>query len=346
MQILMKNFTKNLTHRFLILIMLSLSSVAAYALDVTKLPDVKDGIVSIKTLDPVKDVGYVVGDMVTREITLTIKKPYALIEESLPIVGYEKTYRGQPIGIYLNTIKHTKKDESKQVVHQLTLTYQILTSGIVAKRAAVLAEYLRLINTESKDKELVKYRVPMWEFVISPLSVFGQIKVEDDMSQFRGPLLLDATSHKKNLNILLATLVLSLLGLIYIVGKNAWLPRMGGPFAKTYRNIKKLANTPAGLTTEGLGQAVTSMHAALNASAGNSLFMNNLDEFLAKKPAFKNIQSEIKQFFALSRQVFFEPNARHDVGAEPIAWLKQFCRRCRDCERGLIPDDLSSKSKA
>ena len=116
---------------------------------------------------------------------------------------------------------------------------------------------------------------------------------------------------------------------------------MGGPFAKAYRNIKKQDNTPAGLTTEGLGQAVTSMHTALNASAGNSLFMNNLDEFLAKKPAFKAIQSEISQFFALSRQVFFEPNAKHDVGAEPIAWLKQFCRRCRDCERGLTPDALS-----
>ena len=332
---------KKLMQNLLLTIMLCLSISMAYALDVTKLPDVKDGIVSIKTLDPVKDVGYVVGDMVTREITLTIKKPYALIEESLPIVGYEKTYRGQPIGIYLNAIKHTKKDESKQVVHQLTLTYQILTSSVVAKRAAVLAEYLRLINTESKDKELVKYRVPMWEFVISPLSVFGQIKVEDDMSQFRGPLLLDASSHKKNLNILLTALVLSLLGLIYIIGKNAWLPRMGGPFAKTYRNIKRQDNTPAGIQL-----AVTSMHSALNASAGNSLFMNNLDEFLAKKPAFKNVQSEIIQFFSLSRQVFFEPNASHDIGNNPTQWLARFCRRCRDCERGLIPDDLSSTSKA
>ena len=326
---------KNLMRSFLILIMLSLSTLAAYALDVTKLPDVKDGIVSIKMVDPVKDVGYVVGDMVTREITLTIKKPYALIEESLPIVGYEKTYRGQPIGIYLNAITHTKKDEDKQVVHQLTLTYQILTSSVVAKRAAVLAEYVRLVNTSDKE-DLVKYRVPMWEFVISPLSVFGQIKVEDDMSQFRGPMLLDANSHKKNLNYLLAAFVLSLLGLIYIVGKHAWLPRMGGPFAKTYRNIKKQDNTP-----EGIQQAVTNMHGALNASAGNSLFMNNLDEFLAKKPAFKTIQAEIKQFFALSRQVFFEPNAKHDIGNNPNQWLAQFCRRCRDCERGLTPDVLT-----
>ncbi len=331
---------KKLMRNLLLTMMFSLSTATAYALDVTKLPDVKEGIVSIQTQDPVKDVGYVIGDVVTRHITLTIKKPYRLIEESLPIVGYEKTYRGQPIGVYLSALSHTKKDEGDQVVHQLTLDYQIFTSSVVAKRAAVLAEYLRLLNTESKDREVVKYRVPMWEFVISPLSVFGQIKIEDDMSQFRGPLLMEASNARNRLKTSLVLLVLSLLGLLYIVGKNAWLPRMGGPFAKAYRTIKKQANTP-----QGIQDAVSSMHAALNTSAGHSLFTDNLDEFLAKRPAFKTIKSEIQQFFGLSNQVFFEANAKHGVGAEPIAWLKQFCRRCRDCERGLIPDTLSAKNQ-
>jgi mxaA protein len=327
---------KKLLRNLLLTVMLSLSTVAAYALDVTKLPDVKEGIVSIQTQDPVKDVGYVIGDIVTRHITLTIKKPYVLIEESLPIVGYEKTYRGQPIGVYLNALKHTKKDEGDRVVHQLTLDYQIFTSSVVAKRAAVLAEYLRLLNTE--DKEVVKYRVPMWEFVISPLSVFGQIKVEDDMSQFRGPLLMDAGRETMRFKILLVFLVLSLLGLLYILGKGAWLPRMGGPFAKAYRTIKKQADSP-----QGIQNAVASMHAALNTSAGHSLFSDNLDQFLTKRPSFKAIKPEIQQFFGLSNQVFFEANASHHLSTEPITWLKQFCRRCRDCERGLVPDALSTK---
>ena len=331
---------KNLMRNLLLIITLSLSFHAAYALEVTRLPDVKDGVVSIQTQDPVKDIGYVVGDVLTRHITLTIKKPYYLVEESLPIVGFEKTYRGQPIGVYLNGLKHTKKDEGEQIIHYLTLDYQIFTSSVVAQRAAVLADYVRLVNTSDKE-DLVKYRIPMWEFVISPLSVFGQIKVEDDMSQFRGPLLLDASNEKKRLKTLLVFLTLSLLGLLYILGKSAWLPRMGGPFAKAYRAIKKQPSTP-----QGLQHAVSSMHAALNASAGHSLFLNNLDQFLAKKPAFNAIKTEINQFFGLSRQVFFEPDAKHDVGAEPITWLKQFCRRCRDCERGLIPDALNTMNKA
>jgi mxaA protein len=331
---------KKLMHHLLLTLTLSLSMHAAYALEVTKLPDVKDGIVSIKTIDPVKDVGYTVGDIVTRDITLTIKKPYYLVEESLPIVGFEKTYRGQPIGVYLTGLKHTKKDDGSNIVHQLSLDYQILTSSVVAKRAAVLAEYVRLVNINNKD-DLVKYRVPMWEFVISPLSVFGQIKVEDDMSQFRGPLLMNAAKENNSFKILLVLLTLSLLGLVYIVGKNAWLPRMGGPFAKAFHHIKKQDNTP-----QGTQNAVTSMHAALNAAAGNSLFMYNLNDFLAKKPAFNAVKPEINQFFALSRQVFFEPNAKHNIGTDTVSWLKQFCRRCRDCERGLLPDALSAENKA
>ena len=113
---------------------------------------------------------------------------------------------------------------------------------------------------------------------------------------------------------------------------------MGGPFAKTYRLIRKQDNTP-----QGIQNAVSSMHAALNTTAGSSLFSANLDAFFAKKPAFKAIKTEFEQFFGLSRQVFFEPKAPHQVGNEPLQWLAQFCRRCRDCERGLIPDAITAK---
>ena len=89
------------------------------------------------------------------------------------------------------------------------------------------------------------------------------------------------------------------------------------------------------------------MHQALNITAGNSVFGGSLDQFLAKKPAFATIKSELEQFFNLSRQVFFEPNStqsavEQSVGSEPLQWLAHFSQRCRDCERGLVPDQQSS----
>jgi mxaA protein len=310
----------------------------AHALDSQSLPDIKDGVVSIQIQDPERVVGYTVGDVLTRHMVISIKKPYKLIPESLPIVGYEKRYRGQTIGIDLSDIKHSSKESGDTVTHNLMLSYQVWTNKTMVKNGALPAEYLHIINLESKGKEVVKFRIPSFEFNISPIARFGQIKIEDDMSQYRGPLLLDSAPEKQRLKVLLTTLALSLLGLLYMLGKHAWLPRMGGPFARSYRQIRKLAKSPQGSTPQGIQNAVSSMHAALNATAGHSLFNDNLNDFLAKKPAFNAIKTEIQQFFGLSNQVFFEPSAQHQAGSDPLQWLTQFCRRCRDCERGLVPD--------
>ena len=334
----MKKLMINLLFAFI----LSLSAVAAHALDSQLLPDIKAGVVSMQVQDPARAVGYTVGDVLTRHLIVTIKKPYKLIDESLPIIGYQKRYRGQPLGIDLSDIKHTKTDDGDSEIHDVTLSYQIWTNKTTVKNGALPAEYLHIINVDSKGKEVVKFRIPSFEITISPIAAFGQVKIEDDMSKYRGPLLLDNTLEKNRLSTLLTILALSLLGLLYMLGKHAWLPRMGGPFARSYRVIRKLAKTPQGNTPEALRKAVSSMHASLNVAAGNSLFSGNLDQFLAKKPTFNAIKSEMLQFFGLSNQVFFEPNAKHGVGSNPIQWLAQFGRRCRDCERGLIPDTLST----
>ena len=335
-----------LINQLLCTCILSLSVTAAYALDSQLLPDVKAGVVSLRIKDPTREVGYTVGDVLTRHLILTIKKPYKLINESLPIIGYEKRYRGQTIGIDLSDIQHTSKDTGDAVIHDLTLSYQIWTSKTVVKPGALPAEYLHIINVESKGKEVVKYRIPSFEFNISPIARFGQIKIENDMSKYQGPLLLNNAPEKQRLEILLTILALSLLGLLYMLGKYTWLPRMGGPFARSYRLINKLSKKSQENTPEFIQQAVASMHSALNSTAGYSLFNDNLDDFLTKKPAFNAIKTELQQFFTLSNQVFFEPNAKNSIGTSPIEWLTQFSRRCRDCERGLIPDTLTSVNKS
>ena len=102
---------------------------------------------------------------------------------------------------------------------------------------------------------------------------------------------------------------------------------MGRPFARALRDIKRL---PAG--DQGLAQAVQRMHQAFNTTAGASVFDST--SFIQQKPGFAPVKEEIDRFFGLSRTVFFEPAAAHGID-DPMTWLKQFCRRCRDCERGL-----------
>jgi mxaA protein len=327
--------------RFLSLVLiLCTAPLSAIAIDSQELPDIKEGFVTIKTVDPVKRVGYTVGDVIEREVILTINAPYKLIDTSLPITGYEKRYRGQLIGIELKSISHVKTVHKNYATHNIKLAYQVFTNNVVAKNAALGPEYLNLINTKN-SKDLVKYRIPSLDIAISPIAIFGQVKIENNMSPFLGPLLMANDNEKQWLKIALSLLAISLLGLLYILGKHAWLPRMGGPFATAYRALRKTPNS-----AEGLKQAVSKLHQSFNNTAAMSVFNDNLESFLAKHPNFSPLKLEIQQFFGLSRQVYFEPTATHEVGTNPYQWLIQFARRCRDCERGLTPTPLSTKAGA
>lgn len=303
--------------------------------DIVPLPDLDPKFYSIQETNPARDAGYVVGDTLDRTLVITIKKPYELIKESLPIVGYEHRWKGQISGIELVNIVVDEKSKDDAITHTLKLRYQVFTTAKTVKHGSLKSEILRIRNNQTK--EVVQLRVPFFDFRISPLSLFGQIKLNEDMSPFVPPILLDASQEKRNLKLLIGVLTLALLGLLYIFGAYTWLPKMGGPFAKAYRDIRKLPDS-----AEGLQQAVARMHQSLNTTAGASLFGNNISELIKNKPAFVPMQHKIEQFFGLSRQVFFEPNAATQLSEPPKTWLLHFCRQLRDCERGL-PVESTSK---
>ena len=312
---------------------LLLNAAVVSAAETVLLPAMNDADIKITTIEPERDVGYTVGDILQRTIVLDVKKPYRLQETSLPIVGYEHRYKNQVSGIELRNIQTEQSDNDDSTIYTLHLDYQVFTNNVVAKPAILPAEVIKFKG----NGKLYQYRIPSWSFRISPIAVYGSVKIELDMSPFRGPLLLDANPDQLRLKVLIGVLALSLLGLLYVFGSHTWLPRMGGPFARAYRDINKLRKLPA--TDTALKQAVARVHQSLNATAGSSVFYDTLDSFLQKKPTFAPVKNDIKQFFGLSRQVFFEPQAAHQVGDSPLSWLRDFCRRCRDCERGLNPEE-------
>jgi len=325
---------KKLTLSSAALVLSLLLSFASFNLqaDEKPVPPIDEKLVKLSIVDPVRDSGYTVGDLITRVVTLEIKKPYKLLDTSLPIVGYEKRYQGQVIGIELRDIKKSAEDNSDSTVHTLHLTYQIFDRNVVAKPAALPPEFIRIQG----GNEVYSFRIPSWNFRISPIAVFGEVKLESDMSPLRGPML--KTSERENLifKLALAVLGLSALGLLYILGMRAWLPRMGGPFARACRDLKKLSKLPA--NDETLKLALTRVHQAFNLSSGSSVFSNNVDDLLAQKPVFAGMRDDIAHFFELSRMAFFEQHQAAQTAAEQLAWLQKFSRRCRDCERGLRPE--------
>ena len=301
-------------------------------------PEIPEGIIKLSKVNPDRNVGFLMGDILDRTITLEVKKPYKLIETSLPIVGYEHRYQGQVSGIELRTISHTKKEGRDSTTYVIHLAYQIFATAPVVKPALLPAEIIKFqgpSTAEAKDG-LVQYKIPPFYFRISPMAVFGAVKIEEDMSPLRQPILLQPYPEKQKLVACFIVLGLSLLGLLYILGSRAWLPLMGKPFAQASRQLRKLsAKKPDDLKT-----ALSVVHKAINTTAKYSVFSDNVSEFLAHASSFKVIEAELNQFFELSHQVFFDTqnSANHDERS--LAWVKKFCKQCRDAERGLKPAKL------
>lgn len=283
-----------------------------------------DPRIRIRTIEPARDVGYVLGDLLTRTVILEAPRNLTLFDTSIPIVGNEKKRRGKGSGIELKEVKFESQPGVTGNTYTLRLTYQVFTTAVTAKPASLPPEFVKFGGKGEKSFEV---RIPSWGFRISPLAVFGSVVVEKDMSGFQGPLLLDSNPPRQLMWTALSVLGVALLGLLYVLGTSTWLPRMGGPFARAARDLKKLPDT-----AEGLSQAVARLHQAFNATAGGSVFERAA--FIEKRPGFAPVGSEIDRFFGLSRTVFFEPAIAHGID-HPMTWLRQFARRCRDCERGL-----------
>lgn len=316
--------------QYLFIFIASLLGVSPALADAT-LPSIDERYVSIQEVNPTRDAGFVVGDTLDRTITLNIKKPYELVKESLPIVGYEHRWKGQISGIELVKISTEEHKNIDSVTHVIHLTYQVFTTSRTAKPAALRGEIIKIRNTTKK--ELVQYRIPSFNFRVSPLSVYGQVVLKNEMSPFHSPLLLDPSKEENYMKLLAGLLGLSLLGLLYILGMRAWLPKMGAPFARAYRDIRKMTDDVAGIQ-----QAVARMHQSLNITAGSIMFNDNIDDFIQAKPAFSPMKKELEKFFDLSRRMFFEPQTTLEENEKPKTWLLSLCRHLRDCERGLKPN--------
>jgi len=318
------------------LLMFSSANNFAYE-DPRKFPDMDPKYVNISILDPNQKVGYTVGDYINREITLTVKEPFKLIEESLPIVGYEKRYRGQLLGISLKAINVSKKTKDGLTTYVIKLKYQIFTNNVVAKPASITADYYRFINP-NEPKKIQKFRVPAFTFAISPIAIFGDVKIENDMSPYRGPFLKDKIPDENKIKFSLFALIIILLSFIYIYGRYTWLPNR--TFSMVYRRFKK--QKPSAANTK---KIITALHAGFDNLIEQSLFEDNIALLIKKNGSFKHIEKELHTFFKISRALFFQKHIKLDQD-ELNKWLINFSLHCRMCERKLIvnPKDIKGIS--
>jgi len=271
------------------------------------------------TVEP-RAFGYHVGDVVEREVIVHAPRGFVLDEASLPRPGA----RGK--ALELQSVSRSSDSESGGTRHELWLKYQVFMAPTEV-RTLEIAPFLLSFKGEGRDQEL---RVDAWPVTVSPL-VPIDVSPRQGLGELRpdaAPPLIDTRPAQQRLLAYGAVLLLCLAYLAQVYVAMPWWSRRKRPFAKAWRQLSGL---PAGSPSVEWRAAFQRMHDALNQTAGEVVFEQGVDRFVAAQPRYAGLRAELLAFFQQSRHEFF---AEGEPAANDGRWLVEFCRKCRDAERG------------
>jgi mxaA protein len=223
------------------------------------------------------------------------------------------------LGITLRDIQKRKKDN----YIELDLTYQIFTNNVTAKPAFITADYYRVIN-KNKPDEVLKVRIPDLTIAVSPIAIFGDIKVEKDMSDFRGPFLINTDEYKNRIFNSFVAILITLLILFYIYTRFTILPGFKKTFLPLHKKFKKQK-------TIAIDDMIRATNNGINSIADASIFEKNLNQLYKKNSAFKNIDKELKLFYKISNKKLFDDKLKNN--SDLREWLLMFVFHLHLCEK-------------
>jgi len=267
--------------------------------------------------DEPRAFGYMVGDVVSRRITLRVPDGLALDPDSLPRAGS----RGRALELQRVVLHKSLAG----VPEALRLDYQVF----LAPREVRVLEMPPIELRFDGSPRPQTLRIDAWPVTVAPLAPLEPSTREGlgEMRPDREPPPLDTSAARIRLAVEIGAMLLLLgyLANVYLV--LPWSAQRHRPFARAWKALSALPPQPDAAQRRA---AFERIHSALNETAGEVLFEPGLDRFVAQRPRFAPLRDDFARFFAQSRTQFFAD--RDDAVDAP--WLVAFCRRCRDLERG------------
>lgn len=258
--------------------------------------------------------GWMVGDTVERTLRLTLPHGATVDVASLPQPGR----RGKAL-----ELRHVAFRQGRE----LWLEYQVMLSPPEPRVLEMPGFELQLRDAAGRTTAL---RIEAWPVGVVPLAAreaparrgFGEL--QPDVA----PPPIDTAGFEARLLAAGAAALLVGAYLVHVHVALPWWARRRRPFGLAFQRLQALPAAPDAAQRR---EAWVQVHAALNRSAGTTLFDAGVDDFLRAQPRYAPLRGALREFFARSRRVFFEGAPQDD----DLPWLLGFCRRCRDVERGL-----------
>lgn len=270
----------------------------------------------IETLDYTtpRAFGWRIGDRFERDILLRLHAPFRLVPDSLPPAGRHTHW------LALTRPPIEERSTGGITEYRVRLRYQVVNVTPDVPDVTLPAVTLRMEGEGETQQALIRAS----RLRIGAITDFSG----SDLRPAQPPAPLTARSG--NLIAWCTLLGASLLGLAWLRWGNA-LAGGARPFARLQR---RLARAPqATWTEEAYGEALRAVHRAFNATAGRTLFGDNLDGFFTDTPRFAALDADIRDFFRRSNAHFFR-----DADAVPAYTHTELLRlvaACAERERGL-----------
>lgn len=276
----------------------------------------------LRELGEVRAFGWRLGDVIERRAEVTLPTPWRLEAASLP-----QPRRGPALELREARWEAAPPLRPWDGRHRLVLRYQLMRSPPEPRLMELPAVELRATGGGGPSRVLRLDAVPL---LVSPLAPepaptqrgFGALRPDAPPPQ------METTALRTRLA--LAATAAALLGATLASAWFGWpRGRHPRPFDEAWRELRRLPAEPDAAQWRA---ALSVLHRALDRRAGRTLFVADLDGFLAQFPPLAPLRGELQGFFAWSRRAFFAPGD----GVEPhAAALRALCRRARSLERGL-----------
>ncbi|WP_428309955.1 hypothetical protein [Hydrocarboniphaga sp.] len=270
-----------------------------------------------------RDTGYVLGDRLEQRIDIRVPPGTRLIAESLPRLGRVNNW------LELRELRV----EPRRGGYTLQLGYQMFGAVESAMQLAVPPFTLRFdqaAHTPTPTTVTIAAQ-PFYQSPVLPASLGDADRVPRATLP---PVRIAGTRWPLAA---LASLIASLLLALYLAwayDRLPWSPGKPGPLTLLLRDLRsRRALAPDAATYRAL---LRQLHAALNRSAGQTLYLDNLPLLFAQAPHLQPLQAEFDSLFQHSRRVFYGAAGDADGNGDwPTSRVLDLCRRARDCERGL-----------
>ena len=265
--------------------------------------------------------GYVVGDTLEQELILTVTGGQTLDEKKLPKPVRLNTW------LELRSVNVTEIARTAGKIYRVKLLYQFPNAPIEVQVVELPAQRFLF----SKADKLIEAKSTEWPVTIGPITP-EEVLARDGLEAMRPDVVpqgIDTTGFRHRLIAYGMALISLILFWCYRYFGIPYLATQRRPFTRAYRELDRLAKRPSAVA---FSQALEHLHQALNETAGRSLFVENIERFLAHRPIQSDLATMTRQFFQLSRDEFFGVGVPESQRSLP--WMLNFCRAWRDVERG------------